>query len=140
MKTARVTVSTIVIASVATIVFAQGMRRGGGNYNPATETTLTGAVDEVKNVPSQGPGAGGLHLIVKAASGAVEVHLGPAAFVTSKNMTFAKGDTVTVTGSKVTMSGQEVVIAREIKKGDQVLTLRDANGFPAWAGCCSTPR
>jgi hypothetical protein len=32
------------------------------------------------------------------------------------------------------MAGQEVVIAREIKKGDQVLTLRDAKGFPMWSG------
>jgi hypothetical protein len=39
-----------------------------------------------------------------------------------------------VVGSKVTMAGQEVVIAREIKKGDQVLTLRDAKGVPLWAG------
>ena len=31
-------------------------------------------------------------------------------------------------------AGEDVVIAREIKKGDQVLTLRDAKGFPLWSG------
>jgi hypothetical protein len=54
--------------------------------------------------------------------------------VTSKHFDFAKGDAITVTGSKVKMGGQDVVIAREIKKGDQVLTLRDARGFPLWYG------
>jgi hypothetical protein len=69
-----------------------------------------------------------------ASSGPIEVHVGPASFVSSKNITFAKGDALTVVGSKVTMAGQDVVVAREIKKGDQVLTLRDANGFPLWSG------
>ena len=64
----------------------------------------------------------------------MEVDVGPASFVSSKNVTFAKGDALTVVGSKVTMAGQVVVIAREIKKGEQVLTLRDAKGFPLWSG------
>ena len=85
-------------------------------------------------MPSQGRGGGGLHLVLTASSGPIEVHVGPASFVSSKNVTFAKGDALTVVGSKVTMAGQDVVIAREIKKGDQVLTLRDANGFPLWSG------
>jgi hypothetical protein len=29
---------------------------------------------------------------------------------------------------------QDVIIAREITKGDNVLTLRDAKGFPLWSG------
>jgi hypothetical protein len=126
---------SIIIAGVATTAYAQtGMRRGGGNYNPATETTVTGTIDSVKNVPSQGRGSGGLHLVLTARSGPIEVHVGPLSFVSSKNITFAKGDALTVVGSKVTLAGQEVLIAREIKKGDQVLTLRDAKGFPLWSG------
>jgi hypothetical protein len=39
-----------------------------------------------------------------------------------------------VAGSKLTMSGQEVVVAREVEKADRVLTLRDAKGFPMWSG------
>jgi hypothetical protein len=127
---------TVLIAGLAGAAYAQGgMRRGGGNYNPATETTLIGTVDRIDTLPSPGRGGGGLHLILAAPAGPIEVHVGPASFVSSKNVAFAKGDAVTVVGSKVTMAGQEVVIAREIKKGDQVLTLRDAKGFPLWAGC-----
>jgi hypothetical protein len=125
----------IVVAGLATNAYAQPAgRQGGGNYNPATETTLAGTIDEVKQLPSPGRGGGGLHLVLSAPSGAIEVHVGPASFVSSKNVTFAKGDAVTVVGSKVTVEGQEVLIAREIRKGDQVLTLRDAKGFPLWSG------
>ena len=123
---------SIMIVGIGAVAYAQG--RSGGNYNPATETTVTGTVDTVKNLPSSGRGGGGLHLILTVAAGPIEVHVGPASFVSSKNVTFAKGDALTVVGSKVTMEGQEVVIAREIKKGDQVLTLRDAKGFPLWSG------
>jgi hypothetical protein len=122
---------SLVIVALATVAYAQ---RGGGNYNPATEATMTGTVESVDHMPSPGRGGGGLHLKLTAPSGPIEVHVGPSSFVASKNMTFAKGDTLTVIGSKVTMSGQEVLIAREITKGDQVLTLRDAKGFPLWSG------
>jgi len=126
---------TIVTVGLATTVYAQGgMHHGGRMYNPATETTITGTVDEIKNIPSQGRGGGGLHLVLSAPSGAIDVRVGPASFVSSKGFTFAKGDALTVVGSKVTMTGQEVLIAREIKKGEQVLTLRDAKGYPLWSG------
>ena len=132
MNTLKFLSLSIVVAGLTTTAYAQGGM--GGNYNLATETTLTGTVDEVKNVPASGRGGGGLHLILNASSGRIEVHVGPASFVSSKGVTFAKGDALTVVGSKVTMEGQEAVIAREIKRGDQVLTLRDAKGFPLWSG------
>ena len=135
MRTLKLLSATILIAGLTSAAYAQGgMRRGGGNYNPATETTLTGTIDSIETLPSPGRGGGGLHLILAAPSGPIEVHVGPASFVASKNLSFAKGDTLTVVGSKLTMAGQEVVIAREITKGDQVLTLRDAKGFPLWSG------
>jgi DNA/RNA endonuclease YhcR with UshA esterase domain len=134
MRTLTLLSLSVLIAGVVSTASAQsGTRRGGGNYNPATETTLTGTVEAVKNLPSS-PGGGGVHLVLAAPSGPVEVHVGPAWFVTSKSVTFAKGDTLTVVGSKVTMEGEQAVIAREIRKGEQVLTLRDANGFPLWSG------
>lgn len=134
-KLKYVSLTMIVALGVAAAVFAQGGGyRGGRHYNAATEVTFSGAVDEVKLVPSSGRGPGGLHLMVKSGTGIQDVRVGPMSYVTSKNFEFAKGDAITVTGSKVTMGGQEIVIAREIKKGDQVLTLRDAKGIPLWSG------
>lgn len=106
----------------------------GGFYSSATETTVAGTVDEVKTMSPPGSGLGGLHLILTTSSGPVEVHVGPAWYVSSRNFTFAKGDAVTLVGSKVTIPGREVVVARAITKGQQTLTLRAANGAPAWSG------
>jgi hypothetical protein len=128
----RVLSLSIVTLALASAAVAQ--RGGGGNYHPATETTVTGTVESVENMPSSGRGGGGLHLTLTAPSGPIEVHVGPSSFVASKNMTLAKGDTLKVVGSKVTISGEDVLIAREITKGDQLLTLRDAKGFPLWSG------
>ncbi len=133
MKRLQVLSSSILILGLVTTAYAQRGGRGR-NYDPATETTVTGTVDEVKHLPSPGRGGGGLHLMLSAPAGPIEVHVGPASFVSSKNFTFAKGDALSVVGSRVKMGGQEVLIAREITKGDQVLTVRDAQGIPLWAG------
>ena len=110
-----------------------GAGDAGRFYSSATETTVAGTVEDVKNVPPGG-GNGGLHLILNTASGPVEVHVGPTWYVSSRNVTFTKGDAVSLVGSKMMMSGREVLIAREITKGQQTLTLRAANGAPVWSG------
>jgi hypothetical protein len=117
-------------ASVLSVTAQSGQRgRMMHNYDPKTEVTLTGTVESIDragyaNIPRMG-----VHLILKTGNETTEVHLGPAAFVDRK-MTFKKDDTVQITGSKVTMMGRMVVIAREVKKGGEVLKLRDENGVP----------
>jgi hypothetical protein len=111
-----------------------GEARGGGNYDVATEVTFAATVDEVRTIPGPAGGPGGLHLMVRTDAGVREVHLGPVTFTRSKNFEFARGDVITVTGSEVTFGDADVVLAREIMKGDQTLTLRDARGIPLWAG------
>jgi hypothetical protein len=73
-------------------------------------------------------------LIVKTDKETLEVHLGPTAFLEKEKFTFAKGDQIEVTGSKVKIEGADALIAREVKKGGKTLTLRDAQGVPAWSG------
>lgn len=41
---------------------------------------------------------------------------------------------VEVKGSRVTVEGKPSIIAAELKKGDDVLILRDTGGIPAWSG------
>lgn len=102
-------------------------------YTVATEVTLTGAINEVQTMA--GPaGQGGVHLMLKTSTETIRVNLGPSWFLTQEKYALAKGDAVTVTGSRVKMDGSEVVIAREIKKGTQTMTFRDAKGFPKWSG------
>jgi len=103
-------------------------------YDPATEATVTGTIETVQSMPAPARGPGGMHLMLRAEAGVLEVDLGPTAFITGKGFDFAKGDSVTVIGSKLTRDGQDAVIARQVTKGDKVLTLRDAQGIPMWSG------
>ena len=64
----------------------------------------------------------------------IPVHLGPSWYMEKQAVTIAAGDKVEVTGSRIMYRGKPTIIAAEVKKGDQVLKLRDASGVPAWAG------
>jgi len=127
---AAVTVST---APVAYSQMGAARGKGGRLYNPASETTVKGTVEEVKTI-SRGRGWGGTHLDLKTESGTFDVHLGPSGFLKKQNFKFAKGDQIEVTGSKVKYQGHDAIIAREVKIGAKVLTLRDAQGIPEWSG------
>ena len=103
----------------------------GPLYDPATETTLRGNVEQIELV-EQGSMTG-VHLMVDADRGLTEIALGPPAFLKSKGFVFAKGDDVEVTGSLVGWNNKDFVIAREIKYKRKTLTLREKNGTPMWA-------
>ena len=130
--------AALVFVALAPAAGAQVGRGQGRDYDPATERRVSGQVSAVENVMPQGRagrrGLGGLHLTLKTSSEAVVVHLGPAAFLKEKGFVVAVGDQVDITGSRVTLEGGAVLLAREIKKGDQALTLRDASGRPQWSG------
>jgi hypothetical protein len=119
-----------------------GQRRGGGAgnfsnrmYNPQTVETLNGEVVSLEKTTSGRRGRYvGVHFSLKTAKETVPVHLGPSWYLEKQAMTFVPGDKVEVTGSRVNYKGQIAIIAGEVKKGGQVLKLRDAAGVPAWAG------
>ncbi len=113
--------------------FASSQARGGGMYNPSTETTVSGTVEKVNTISGAGRW-GGTHLDLKTESGILDIHLGPSDFLSSKGFQFAPQDRIQVTGSKVTYQGHPAIIAREVKAHDKVLTLRNAQGIPEWAG------
>ena len=100
-------------------------------YDPATETKLKGTVQELKFVPSTG-GKPAAYLVVKTGADTVEVFLGPKSFIDDMGATFKAGDQVEVTGSKVKQDGADLILAREVEKGDDKLTLRFKDGKPAW--------
>ena len=129
----RLTFIFLPILAVAVTLVAQGPPGMSRQYDPKTETTVTGVVEVVTH-PAGRNGMVGTHLTLKTEIGPVDVHIGPQSYVEKQGFTFEKGDSITVTGSKQVMGGRDVLIAKEVKKGDKVLTLRNANGLPAWSG------
>jgi hypothetical protein len=126
---------TFMVALSAIAAYGQaGQGRGTGTptYDPKTETTITGVIQEVKEV--SGPGRGtGTHLIVKAGDKADDIHVGPTWYLKQQKYAFAKDDQIEVIGSRVKYQGADVIIARQVKKGGNTWTLRDAQGIPVWS-------
>lgn len=102
-------------------------------YDPDSVATVSGAVTAVEVQPARRGRAGGMHITLSDAA-ATQVHIGPAWFAQAEGLTFTKGDKVEVTGSLVTAGGETFLIAREVKKGDKVVRLREVDGRPLWAG------
>jgi hypothetical protein len=47
-------------------------------------------------------------------------------------VTFSKGDEIALTGSKIKAEGADLVLAREVIKGNDTVVLRDEKGNPVW--------
>ncbi len=124
---------SLLVLPIASAQQGQGPGQQARMYNPATEKTVKGSVEEIKTVTGR-HGWNGTHLTLKAEDKTFDVHLGPASFLKEKGFSFEKGDQIEVTGATAEIGGSETLIARQVKKGDKTLVLRDAQGIPKWSG------
>ena len=114
---------------------AAGPSPGARSYNAATVETVTGVVQRIDQAKGKAWGQGyGIHLLLKTDKEEIAVHLGPGWYVEKQPLKIAPHDQIEVRGSRITYEGKPAIIAAEVKKGDQVLKLRDAAGIPAWRG------
>lgn len=129
----------LAIAGLAIAPTAWAQQRGGGRpsartYNTNTVETVRGEVVSVeKTTPPQGRGSG-VHFLLKMEKETVRVDLGPTSYVEKQTPRLEAKDSVEVTGSRVTLDGKPAIIAAKVKKGAEVLKLRDDTGRPLWAG------
>jgi hypothetical protein len=123
-----VTILAMLLAGLTAGLYAQ---RGPARLYDGTAMAFDGIIEKV--VQNKNMQMTGVHLLIKSQNETFEVHLGPAAFLAEKNATFKEGDAVGVIGWGVPRSEKLFVIAREVKKGDQVLTLRNEQGVPLWS-------
>ena len=122
-------IASVVVGSTAGVA-AQGRGRGGpALYTVAAETTVKGTVEDLKPGPNQG-----MHVMLKSADTTLELVLGPSWYQSEKQFVIGKGDQIDVIGAKSTVQGRDVLLVREIRKGAETMTFRDAKGFPMWAG------
>lgn len=126
--------------------FGQGRMnwRGGGGwgpdssynrmFDPTTVETIRGEVVRVDKVAPMKGMSYGVHLTLKTHAGMISVHVGPAWYLENQDVKISAKDQIEVTGSRITFQGKPAIIAQEIRKGNDTLKLRDANGFPRWSG------
>ncbi len=62
----------------------------------------------------------------------IQIYLSPKPYQDEMGISFTKGDEIAVTGSKVKQETDEVILAREIIKGNDTLMFRDGAGKPVW--------
>ena len=103
-------------------------------YDPKTTETITGEVTRIDTITPLKGMSYGIHLVLQTDRETISVHLGPSWYIERLDMKLHRGDSVTVTGSRVAIKGRPLLIAAELKKGEAVLKLRDENGVPVWAG------
>jgi hypothetical protein len=89
-------------------------------------------VDDVK-LPPKGSQKEVVHLLAKDGADVVDVYLCPQSFLDDMGVSFSKGDDIALTGSKVKQNGADLILAREVVKGDMTLVLRDGKGDPVWS-------
>jgi hypothetical protein len=109
---------------------AQGNDASAAKYDSHTETTIKGTVEELKLPPKASDIA---HLMLKSGTDLVDVYLCPKSFLDDMGVTFTKGEEIAVTGSKIQQNGADIVLAREVVKGNDTVTLRDNKGAPVWS-------
>jgi len=132
MKSKRIYAIALLVAAsmllAASSLFAQ---KNGPAYDTTNEVKLKGTVEEIKMVP--GPYEG-VHVMLKTSTETILVHLAPEGFLKMLEFNVAKGDTLEVTGCKITGEFGPEILAREVVSGNNDMTLRDKKGAPAWAG------
>jgi hypothetical protein len=136
-------VAAVVLLVVGGVLVASAQpagpgRHGGPMYDVKTETTIRGTVDSLETVIGTGGhghrSMGGTHLVLKSGEETFAVHVGPTAYLAERGISLAKGDVVEIVGSRVSIGGEPVLIAKQLTKGDATWTLRDASGRPLWSG------
>jgi hypothetical protein len=100
-------------------------------YDSQTETKAKGVIEEIKTF-TLGKRTDYTEAIVKSGDDKIEIYISPKPFQDEMGISFAKGDEISVTGSRVKQEDVSVILAREIVKGTDTLMFRDDKGKPVW--------
>lgn len=105
----------------------------GKMYDSKTVETIGGEVVSVnKFTPMRGMTSGSC-LTLKTEKETIPVHLGPESYIENQAVKIKPKDKIEVKGSRITFDEKPAIIAAEVKKGDEVLKLRNEDGMPVWS-------
>ncbi len=100
-------------------------------YDTQTVKDFTGVVVGVRE-DDQNAALPGIHLSVREDQETYDVYLAPVSFLKLFDVEFAKGDQVQVNGSRVKCGNDTVILAKEVRRGETTVYLRDESGKPFW--------
>ncbi|MFQ5465719.1 MAG: DNA-binding protein [Thermodesulfobacteriota bacterium] len=104
----------------------------GRMFDLATLETVTGKVTSIGVFTPPGGSYSGVRMTIDTGTEELSVHIGPRWFITNQDFELAEGETVEVTGSRVTYEGGPAIIASHMARDDSELLLRDEEGIPYW--------
>lgn len=119
------------LSSLATITDKAVKVDADPRYDVTTVIDVDATVMDTRVMPRDNI-LSGVHLTVKIESETIDVYLGPVDFLKEFDITFAKGDKIELIGSKVKCDGARIVLARQVRRDETTLYLRDAKGKPHW--------
>jgi hypothetical protein len=117
--------------------WAQPPRGGKGKpalYDLKTVETVQGIVVAAPRPTPKGGLPERAQLTLKTPQETLSVYLGPGWFMDKQVMKIGDLDQIQVTGSKIMVQGKPALLAGKIRKGNQVLKLRNEQGQPLWRG------
>lgn len=110
---------------------SSGHNNSAPKYDLKAETKINGAVEETKLLEFA-TRKDFVELVIKSNEGKVVVYVCPKPFQDELGISFTKGDAITITGAKVKQDESEIILARELVKGQDTILLRDDKGTPVW--------
>ena len=119
------------------VVFAVGLlgihnTLAQSDYDAKTVETIADKVLSIeKTTPAKRRGYW-IDVMLQTEKQTIAVQLGQAWYIDKQTPRIEANDTITVTGSRVTLDGRSAVVAADITKGNELLKLRDDNGMPVW--------
>jgi hypothetical protein len=126
--TARLLVA-LLLAILVVPLNAESAGHSGVYYDVSQEVTLSGSVSAVLINPAPGMIMGS-HLLLTTTSGQVDASLGKWALQGKGALSLNPGQQIEVTGVMKTLNDKQVFIARSVKAGGKVYTLRNEHGVP----------
>ena len=98
-------------------------------YDLSTESKMKATVQEVR-LPAKGSEIA--HMLVKIGTDTFDVYLCPKAFLDDMGVNFSQGEEIVLTGSRIKQGEADLILPREVVRGNDALVLRDAKGNPVW--------
>jgi hypothetical protein len=102
------------------------------DYDEKTVETIGGRVLSIEKTTPEKKRGYWIDLMLQTEKETIAVQLGPAWYIDKQTPRIEANDTITVTGSRVTMDGRSAIVAADITKGNELLKLREDNGIPVW--------